>query len=89
MYHLAHQVGPNQRIELDDNLEDSGYQLVHQVNNNNNNNNDQLVHQVVEATPTPPTPQPTYGAFPLYKGPAEQPPQIVTASPATTTKPPV
>merc|ERR1719266_61301 len=70
----GYEVGPNQRIELDDNLEDSGYQLV---------------HQVVEATPTPPTPQPTYGAFPLYSGPADQPPQIVTASPATTSKPPV
>ena len=34
-----------------------------------------------------PSPQPTYGAFPLYSGPAEA--QIVTAGPTTTTPAPV
>merc|ERR1712088_1101727 len=53
---------------------ESGYQLIHQA--------------PLQPTYVPPSPQPTYGAFPLYSGPVEAP-QIVTASPTTTTLPPV
>ena len=69
----GYEVGPNQRIEVEEEPE-PGYQLIHQA--------------PLEPTYAPPSPQPTYGAFPLYSGPAEAP-QIVTASPRTTTKPPV
>lgn len=69
----GYEVGPNQRIEVEEEAE-SGYQLIHQA--------------PLEPTYAPPSPQPTYGAFPLYSGPAEAP-QIVTASPRTTTLPPV
>ena len=72
----GYEVGPNQRIELED--EPAGYQLIHQA-----------PAQVEQVTYAPPSPQPTYGAFPLYSGPAEAP-KIVTASPTTTTTlPPV
>ena len=73
----GYEVGPNQRIEVEEEEEaeaESGYQLIHQA------------APASEPTYAPPSPQPTYGAFPLYSGPAEAP-QIVTASPAT--KPPV
>jgi len=69
----GYEVGPNQRIEVEEEAE-SGYQLIHQA--------------PLQPTYAPPSPQPTYGAFPLYSGPAEAP-QIVTASPTTTTLPPV
>jgi len=69
----GYEVGPNQRIEVEDEVE-PGYQLIHQA--------------PLEPTYAPPSPQPTYGAFPLYSGPAEAP-QIVTASPRTTTLSPV
>jgi len=70
--------GPSQGYEVGPNQrieveEDSGYQLIHQA--------------APEPTYAPPSPQPTYGAFPLYSGPAEA--QIVTAGPTTTTPAPV
>ena len=75
----GYEVGPNQRIEVEEEAE-SGYQLIHQA--------PPASSSPPEPTYAPPSPQPTYGAFPLYSGPAEAP-QIVTASPTTTTKPPV
>ena len=75
----GYEVGPNQRIEVEEEAE-SGYQLIHQAA--------PASSSPPEPTYAPPSPQPTYGAFPLYSGPAEAP-QIVTASPTTTTKPPV
>ena len=70
----GYEVGPNQRIEVE---EEPGYQLIHQA-----------PLEPTYAPLAPPSALPTYGAFPLYSGPAEAP-QIVTASPTTTTLPPV
>ena len=75
----GYEVGPNQRIEVEEEVE-SGYQLIHQA--------PAPASSPPEPTYAPPSPQPTYGAFPLYSGPAEAP-KIVTASPTTTTQPPV
>jgi len=71
----GYEVGPNQRIEIEEEAE-SGYQLIHQA---------APASSPAEPTYDPPSPRPTYGAFPVYAGPAEAP-KIVTT---TTTRPPV